>query len=44
MEGQASHFFLHKAMQASAAAAAAAGYLYLCTMHGDAVSDDQSDG
>jgi len=41
MEGQASHFFLHKAMQASAAAA---GYLYLCTMHGDAVSDDQSDG
>jgi len=42
MEGQASHFFLHKAMQASAAAAA--GYLYLCTMHGDAVPDDQSDG
>jgi hypothetical protein len=31
-------------MQASAAAAAAGGYLHLRTMHGDAVSGDQSDG
>ena len=31
-------------MQASAAIGGGGGYLFLCTMHEDAVADEQSDG
>ena len=41
----ANQFFdVHKAMQASAAIGGGGGYLFLCTMHEDAVPDEQSDG